>query len=76
MWLTTRVGVLKQRIMERHVGESTEDTPSNVTINVHDESWQEVYFRNQKFEETSLTMKVYMGCLVVISLLVIHAMFA
>ena len=76
MWLTTRVGVLNQRIMERPVDESMEDTPSNVTINVHDESWPEVYFRNQKFEETPLSMKVYMACLVVISLLVIHAMFA
>jgi len=75
MWLTTKAGVLNQRIMERPVDESMEDTPSNVTINVHDESWPEVYFRNQKFEETPLSMKVYMACLVVISLFVVRAMF-
>lgn len=76
MWLTTRVGALKQRIMEKPVAESTEDIPSNVIINVLDGSWQEVYFRKQGSEKTSLCMKVYMGVLVVISLFVIHSMFA
>jgi len=46
-----------------------------VTINVHDGSLQEVYFRNLKADQTPLSMKVYMGGLVVLSLFVVRAMF-
>ena len=76
MWLTTRAGAVKQRIMEKPVAESTEDIPSNVIINVLDGSWQEVYFRKQGTEQTPLCMKVYMGMLVVLCLFVVRSMFA
>ena len=73
---TTRAGAPKQLTTEKPADDwIMEAIPNNVTINVLDGSWQEVYFRNQKAEQTPLSMKVYMGALGILTVLVMGSMF-
>jgi hypothetical protein len=74
MWLTTRAGVLKQRIMERHADDLMEaGLPKTVTLNALDGSQVEVYSRKQGVEMTTLFMKVYMICMVVLTWFVMRS---
>ena len=76
MWLTTKVDAPNQPITERPAAASTTaTTPNNVIISVLDGSQLEVYSRKQGVEETTLCMKVYMGCFLGITYLVMRAAF-
>jgi len=76
MWLTTRAGAPKQPTMEKPADDLTmEATPKIVTLNVLDGSLVEVYSRKHGGEETSLLMKVYMVCFLVLTYLVMRSAF-
>jgi hypothetical protein len=74
MWPTTKVGAPKQPTTERHADDSImEATPKTVTLTVLDGSQVEVYSRKHGGEETSLLMKVYMLCMLVLTWFVMRS---